>query len=79
MDIPNNYMLEVEQLGNCILNGETPHVSASSLYTDSGNDGYGSEILWILKLKKALHKQSLSNIFFRGLTSSQIVVNVKPL
>ena len=28
MDIPNNYMLEVEQLGNCILNGETPHVSA---------------------------------------------------
>ena len=31
------------------------------------------------RLRKALHKQSPSNIFFRGLTSSQIVVNVKPL
>lgn len=27
MDIPNNYMLEVEQLGKCILDGEKPHVS----------------------------------------------------
>ena len=34
---------------------------------------------YILRLRKALHKQSPSNIFFRGLTSSQIVVNVKPL
>ena len=25
MDIPNNYILE-EKLGNCILNGEPPHV-----------------------------------------------------
>ncbi len=24
---PNNYCLEVEQLGRCILNGETPHIS----------------------------------------------------
>jgi predicted dehydrogenase len=28
MDIPNNYMLEVQQLGDCILNGEAPIVSA---------------------------------------------------
>ena len=27
MQIPNNYMLEVEQLGRCILDGEKPHVS----------------------------------------------------
>lgn len=27
IDVPNNYMLEVEQLGDCILNGEDPHVS----------------------------------------------------
>lgn len=27
IDVPNNYMLEVEQLGNCILNDEKPHVS----------------------------------------------------
>lgn len=24
---PDNYSLEVQQLGNCILNGEEPHVS----------------------------------------------------
>ena len=27
IDIPQNYMLEVEQLGRCILDGEKPHVS----------------------------------------------------
>lgn len=27
LDIPNNYMLEVVQLGKCILDGEKPHVS----------------------------------------------------
>lgn len=27
VDTPHNYRLEVEQLGRCILNGETPHVS----------------------------------------------------
>ena len=27
MDIPQNYMLEVEQLGKCILEGEKQHVS----------------------------------------------------
>ena len=27
IEIPNNYMLEVEQLGRCILDGEKPHVS----------------------------------------------------
>ena len=27
MQIPNNYMLEIEQLGRCILDGEKPHVS----------------------------------------------------
>lgn len=27
IDVPHNYMLEVEQLGKCITDGETPHVS----------------------------------------------------
>ena len=28
MEVPNNYCLEVEQLGRCIAEGETPAVSA---------------------------------------------------
>ena len=27
VSVPNNYMLEVEQMGKCIINGETPVVN----------------------------------------------------
>ena len=27
VEVPNNYCLEVEQLGRCIRNGETPYVT----------------------------------------------------
>lgn len=34
---------------------------------------------YFFRLRKNPHQQSPSNIFFQGLASSQIVVNVKPL
>ena len=42
---PNNYQLEVEQLGRCIRNGETPHVSKDfSLRCAAVTDAILSEI-----------------------------------
>ena len=66
---------------------ETPFLPSTSSYSvdNSGINAFMQSktflitvLNYILRLRKALHKQSPSNIFFRGLTSSQIVVNVNP-
>ena len=84
-----NVFFALSFLSNKILNvTATPFLPNTSSYSvdNSGIKAFIQSITFLItvlhyffRLRKALQKQSPSNIFFRGLTSSQIVVNVKPL